>query len=89
MTLSVKSRLEARIKYRHHMPFSKLINIIKSIDWYTTYIQNKNSVTLVNYLNPQKYPKEIVVIKITEKDNQIWNWVKGNITATIVEIEEF
>ena len=88
MTLSVKSRLEARIKYGHHIPFTKLMNIIKSISTHTIYIQYKNGGALASYLNPQRFPKEVVVVNITERHNQIWSMGK-EILATIVEIEEF
>ena len=88
MTLSVKSRLEARIKYGHHMPFTKLMNIIKSISIHAIYIDFGKSGTLASYLNPQRFPKEVVVVNITERHNQIWSMGK-EILATIVEIEEF
>jgi len=65
------------------------MNIIKSINWHTIYIQNKNNATLASYLDPKYYPKEVVVVNITEKHNQIWSSVEGEILATIVEIEEF
>jgi hypothetical protein len=89
MTLSVKNRLEARIKYEHCISFSKLVNIIKSINWNTIYIQYGNASILTSYIDPAKYPKNIVITKITERRNQIWSRSEGEILATVVTIEEF
>jgi hypothetical protein len=85
MTLTIKERLEARIRVGQVIPFIRLFKIMKSLG-HALYIDSNNGGTIIGYVEADRYPYSVKIVDIFERENQIWSMGKM-IMATVVKIE--
>lgn len=87
MTLTIKDRLEARVRVGRVMSFTRLLKIMKSLG-HALYIEYGGYVTHIDYVKDSghKYPRSVKIVDIFERENQIWS-MGEMIMATVVKIE--
>jgi aspartate carbamoyltransferase regulatory subunit len=85
MILSIKDRLEARVRVGQIIRFTRLLKIMKSLG-HALYIYSNNGGAIIDHVEAGRYPCFVKIVDIFERENQIWS-MGEMIMATVVKIE--
>jgi hypothetical protein len=88
-TIPLKDRLEARlagIGYRsdRYIRFERLLKILKDLRY--VYVASADWSTLASHVNAKYFPRDVRIVSIVEKPNQIWSLGEGMIMAIEVSV---